>query len=386
MVQQETRKRDRKIRMLASHHPPFSGRIFAKEAKSLSCIYEDVGIIVPWDHHDAIVDGVRILALRCTKRRIVKRFCRLGKLFWRAWCERPAVYHCHELDSLFVGVLLKWLRGGKLIFDCHEYHPEKIASLFPSRLQSVVRRFVEILERTMSQASDAVIVVNDHMAAKFRHFHHQVVVVPNYPRRSFMTNVQALPKEKNLSLVYIGSLSAERGVEEMIRVVKKLQASVPGVQLWILGRFADPNYKASIKCLLADLNVEDAVVMPGRVPFEEVPTFLRRAHIGLFLLHATNPAHHWGEPMKFFEYSAAGLPIVISDLPAKRKLVERAQNGVLVTPTDIDEIAQVVLALWNDLQKRVEMGRQGRQAFMETFNWQVVEPRLLSLYHNLIDQ
>jgi glycosyltransferase involved in cell wall biosynthesis len=90
-----------------------------------------------------------------------------------------------------------------------------------------------------------------------------------------------------------------------------------------------------------------------------------------------------GEPTKYFEYAAAGLPVVISDLPAKRRLVELNQNGTLVNPTDAHEVARRIAELLRDRESRARMACNGRRAFLERCNWEAVEPKLAALYDEI---
>jgi glycosyltransferase involved in cell wall biosynthesis len=97
----------------------------------------------------------------------------------------------------------------------------------------------------------------------------------------------------------------------------------------------------------------------------------------------TNRRYNWGEPIKYFEYTAAGLPVIMSDLPAKRKLVESYRNGILVNPKDYRETALKIAQLLHDNGLRKKMSNKGIHAFETQLNWQNVEAKMIDSIRNL---
>jgi len=93
--------------------------------------------------------------------------------------------------------------------------------------------------------------------------------------------------------------------------------------------------------------------------------------------------YKWGEPIKYFEYAACGLPVIITDLPAKRTLIEKNKNGILVTLGSVDDVVKAVTFLINNKEEAKKMGENGRRAFYGTYNWDKIESRLLNLYASL---
>ena len=94
--------------------------------------------------------------------------------------------------------------------------------------------------------------------------------------------------------------------------------------------------------------------------------------------------YHWGEPMKYFEYSAAGLPVIISDLPAKRALIEKNGNGILVSTINVDDAVDAVKFLIKTPEQAKVIRERGREVFYEIYNWEKNEQRLTGLYRYLL--
>ncbi|TLM77166.1 MAG: glycosyltransferase family 4 protein, partial [Actinobacteria bacterium] len=92
------------------------------------------------------------------------------------------------------------------------------------------------------------------------------------------------------------------------------------------------------------------------------------------------PNHMEAYPGKLFEYMAAGLPVIASDFPLWREIVSEVACGLLVDPADPAAIAAAIDTLLSDPAAAVEMGRRGREAVLERYNWEAQMPALLDLY------
>ena len=79
-----------------------------------------------------------------------------------------------------------------------------------------------------------------------------------------------------------------------------------------------------------------------------------------------------------------GLPVVLSDSAYARQVMERYEFGILVDPADTDQIARAVRYLADHPEEAARMGRNGRRAIAEEFNWETQERNLLGLYRDLI--
>jgi glycosyltransferase involved in cell wall biosynthesis len=88
-------------------------------------------------------------------------------------------------------------------------------------------------------------------------------------------------------------------------------------------------------------------------------------------------------PNKLFEYMAAGMPIVASDFPLWRRIVDQERCGVMVDPTDPRAIGEAIGMLLSDRAEAEAMGRRGRQAAERQYSWEVEERKLLALYAGL---
>ncbi|MEX1014416.1 MAG: glycosyltransferase, partial [Candidatus Paceibacterota bacterium] len=91
------------------------------------------------------------------------------------------------------------------------------------------------------------------------------------------------------------------------------------------------------------------------------------------------------QPNKLFEYMHAGLPVIASDFPLWREIIEGNNCGLLVNPLNPNEIAEAILWLYNNPDKAREMGRNGQKAVKEKYNWEQEEKKLLQLYETIAE-
>lgn len=131
-----------------------------------------------------------------------------------------------------------------------------------------------------------------------------------------------------------------------------------------------------------ELALEPHIDLLGWRPPDEVHELLGTARIGLCVLH---PVRNYVEslPTKLFEYMDAGLPVVASDFPAWREIVNGAGCGLLVDPLDPAGIARALRYLLTNPDRAQTMGERGRAAVRKDYQWEREAESLLRLYDRL---
>ncbi|MBI2900669.1 MAG: glycosyltransferase family 4 protein [Planctomycetes bacterium] len=132
-------------------------------------------------------------------------------------------------------------------------------------------------------------------------------------------------------LVYAGQFHDWKGVDVMIAAVARLS----GVGALILGGRDDAGLRARAR----EFGVEDRIEWGGFVPQEEIARRLRRGDVGVVPTRALNGQEIAASPLKLFEYMAAGIPVIASDLPSIRDVVRDGENGLLFREGDPEALA-----------------------------------------------
>jgi glycosyltransferase involved in cell wall biosynthesis len=108
-----------------------------------------------------------------------------------------------------------------------------------------------------------------------------------------------------------------------------------------------------------------------------------RTRAGIVTFHPV-PNHTESQPNKLFEYMAAGLPVIASDFPRWRGIVEGHECGLVVDPKDPDRIAEAMQWILAHPVEAETMGDRGRQAVKRQYNWDLESGKLLKVYKELL--
>jgi glycosyltransferase involved in cell wall biosynthesis len=367
----------KKICHLTSVHPPFDIRIFHKECKTLSQAGYQVVLIAPHDHEEE-VNGVRIWALPKGKSRLERMTKIQWKLYKEALKQDADIFHFHDLELMPAGLLLK-LCGKRVIYDVHEDYSQALLSRewIPSWLRRILAQMVGGGERLGAKFFDGVVAATPHIARRFPTV--KTTTVQNFPFLNLSTKNRVIPyPQREKIIAYLGVVSAPRGANEMLEAMALLPRRL-NARLKIAGIFNPAGLE------------EEARRLPGwgRVDFlgwqrhEEAMAMLGEARMGLVVFHPV-PNHTEAQPNKLFEYMSAGIPVIASDFPLWRRVVEETKFGLLVDPLNPKAIAQAIQWLFEHPAEAAEMGKRGEEAVHRHFNWDDEAKKLLVFYRRVI--
>jgi glycosyltransferase involved in cell wall biosynthesis len=246
---------------------------------------------------------------------------------------------------------------------------------------------IEKCENLLAAKVNAVITVNDKLIRRFEECNKSVVLLPNYPRLSLLSGIdreREILSSDEIRLIYVGVLNVDRGLFLMLEMLKEINKYI-NTQLLLIGRFVSSKLAQDFVARAKELRLNRKIVYRGYLSHEETVINLLDVDLGLCLLDGKE-RYHWTEPIKYFEYSAAGLPVIMSDLQEMQRLIEKNGNGILVSPGSSVEAAHAVKYLYENRNLSKNMAERGRRAFLEEYNWERIEPRLLDLYAALIDR
>ena len=364
-----------KVVHLTSVHPPFDVRIFHKECVSLVRVCQDVVLVAPHER-DEIRDGVRIKAVAKldSKGRVHRMTCTVWRVCRAALEERARVYHFHDPELIPVGLWLR-LRGAHVIYDVHEDLPCQILSKYwvPKPLRGILAKGAEMAEGVASRFLDAIVAAEPTIAARFPN--KKTVLVQNFPISNELVSVEGLPYVSRPPwIVYVGGITVIRGVFEMVKAMEVV-AEEFSPRLVLAGSFSPAALEEEVRRLRGWRRVE----FLGWQSRQQVAHLLGRARAGLVLLHPTRK-YSQAQPVKLFEYMSTCLPVIASDLPLLREIVNGTGCGLLVDPLDPQAIAEAIEYMLTHPEEAATMGRRGREAVESHYDWSFEEKKLLALY------
>ena len=365
-----------KICVLTSAHPPFDVRIFHKECKSLARAGYEVTLVAPHQQSERI-DGVTIKAVTPPKGRLERCFKTTAAVYRAAMGVDADAYHFHDPELMLVGLLLR-ARGKPVIYDIHEDLPLTVSykPYVPKWLQRPLAKAFSMLESFATRYFSGLIAATPEIAARFSG-HRNVSVVQNYPvREDFLREATATASATVPGYVtYVGlRITQARGAKEMVLAMALVNAAHP-IRLKLAGTIEPPALLHELKAT-SGWQSTDYLGPLGRAGVSET---MQNAIAGLVVLHP-EPNYVTSHPVKLFEYMCAGIPVIASDFPVFRSIVQGAKCGLLVDPLSPDQIAEAIQFLCTHPAEARAMGERGRLAVRSRYNWEHEEKSLLEVY------
>jgi glycosyltransferase involved in cell wall biosynthesis len=367
-------KKSIKVCHFTSVHPANDTRIFLKECRSaVDAGYKTV--LVATNCEDGVRSGVLIKNVSHTGGRLKRLFSTAWKVYRQAKAEDADIYHFHDPELLPHGVLLR-MKGKRVVYDAHEDVPEDI--LTKEWIYPIIRRCISVCFRVFedwaSRKMNQVIAATPAIRERFRKAGCAAVDINNYPIIGELCTSEIEHSRLNKSVCFIGVISDIRGAAEMVTAIGMTDCT-----LALAGEFSPVTLRDEIRTLPG----WNCVIEHGQVSRGEVARILSESLAGLVLYHP-GPNHTDSQPNKMFEYMSAGLPLIASDFPLWREIVEGNNCGLCVNPHDPGEIAKAINWLSNNPEEVKKMSENGIKAVNERYNWYQESTKLMELYREIV--
>jgi glycosyltransferase involved in cell wall biosynthesis len=328
---------------------------------------------------EEIAAGVRLHLIERPPGRGPQFFWRVHRAFRAAALARPArIYHASDLFTLPGLAAAARLHGGRLVFDSRELYPHVDATAGKpwSRLvwSAVEHRYIRRCE--------TVFTVNDSIARLLRDTYdipEPVVVrnlsVPPPPDgRKDLRERLGLPEDRPIVL-YQGLFNRGRGLEVLIEAMVR----IPEADLVLIG---DGPLRSEISSRAAGMLGERAHLLPF-IPPDELRALTASADVGVHVPEPITESVRLALPNKLFEYLAADVPVIVTDLPEMAAVVRAHDVGLIVPPGDVDQLAEALRRALNDAAAR-ERWRRNIPAVFRALDPARERQRFVEVYRKLL--
>jgi glycosyltransferase involved in cell wall biosynthesis len=309
----------------------------------------------------------------------LRRLARMTVGGWRMFNAvrraRPRVAQFHDPELLPWAIPLA-LWGIKVVYDVHEDVPRQVLHnvRLPHWARTIASPVASVAEwigaRLMAGIAAATPVIADRFPPR------KTMLVRNFPLLDEMHRPGAKPqRERSPAFAYVGTITQNRNIFGMIEAVGRVQDSA--ARLLLAGDFISPADRVTAESMPEWPRVD----FRGWLSREEVANALAEARAGLLLLKPV-PHEMVTLPIKLFEYMAAGLPIISSDFPLWREIIDDAGCGILVDPEDSGAIAEAMQWILDHPDEAQAMGERGRRAAEEKYSWDPEAATLVAFYRD----
>jgi glycosyltransferase involved in cell wall biosynthesis len=299
------------------------------------------------------------------------------RLFFYLLKSKIDVFVANDLDTLPANYLVSRIKRKPLVYDSHEYFTE-VPELIG---RPVVRAIWTGLEKLLVPKVDAAYTVCDSIAEVYRDLYKvDFKVVRNLPVCSQTKKPEG---DENLEdqpkiILYQGALNLGRGIEAAIRTMPYLE----GTELWLAG---DGDITKQLAQMVVELKLEDKVKFLGRLPIDRLHKITLKADLGISLEEDLSLNYRFALPNKLFDYIQAEVPVLVSNLPEMRRIVEQYQIGSIAESHQRKELAELMKVALFDQEKRMVWKQNLRKASSELC-WKNEEVILKSVYEQFLEK
>lgn len=302
------------------------------------------------------------------KRRM--EYPKRAQKFIEAFC--PDVIHANDFDMLIPAYRAAKKCKAALVYDSHEVFAENIGIAE----HKLIKNGIIFLERRLVKKVDHMICVSNAAADYFQEKYKitRPTVITNCPMKN------TLPLREKAAdafeVVYQGLMVAGRGYEEFVQAAKHL----PGDVRLVLRGYG--TLEPKLRTMIREEGLEEQVRFVPPVEVSELIRAASSSHVGIVVTRPVNLNFRLSVSNKVFEYAAAGLPVILSDVPEHRYLNEKYHFGVVIDSVDPQSIAGAVLWLREHPEQYDQMAQNAKKMFDE-LNWEQESQKLLQIYEQV---
>jgi glycosyltransferase involved in cell wall biosynthesis len=350
-------------------------------------VYEGVTIIrvpLPFQRRRVLADCAYYLVQRYLMLFYILRTCRRHDI---------EALHCHDLPYAFATALAAGILNLPFVLDLHEHYTAMLHMGFQSATYRPFRLFSGMLlavlrceERFAARRANRVVVVAEEHIPRIVGLgvaRERIIEVTNTEDGGYFAG---LPIDPELTqrfgdafvILYIGGFDPERGIDTALEAMPAVLKEIPNAMLVLIGKGVS---RAELERQSESLGLGQQVVFLDFQPFSALPSFIQRGEVFL-IPHISTPLIEVTMPNKLFQPMILGKAVLVSSTGPMMRVVHDARCGLVFKERDPQSLAEQIIAL-RDPDLRTRLGKNGRRAVENKYNWAHTVAPLLEVYRNL---
>lgn len=288
----------------------------------------------------------------------------------------PQVIHLHldPIDTVFIKFLTLEKRRITLFTDHtmrirEDLYPWYINRLLGIGYRNVYRQYTTI----------AISLPMYTMLSKYRiSGKNKIEMIPNGIDVGSVSQKNNYSPEKNIfKFIYVARLDMRKGHTDLLKAWKHASFDFPAELHLIGGDSSDGEIVKEINEQIAK-SKEKKIIWHGDV--RNVNKILQSFDAAVF------PSHVEGFSIALLEKMAAGLPIIVSDIPSFKSVVQDGENGIFFKKQDVSDLVQKMTLIANDLGLREKIGKGALKLVTEKYTLEKMTQSYRAVYEKLIKQ
>jgi colanic acid biosynthesis glycosyl transferase WcaI len=285
---------------------------------------------------------------------------------------------------------LAWWKRVPFVFEVRDLWPESLAAVGAAAEGSALHRKLEAIAGFLYRRADRIVVVTpsfkEHLIRHGQVPETKISIVENgvetdlfRPDPDAATMRRALGVEDRFLICYIGTMGMAHGLETLLDAAQTLHETLPTAVFLLIGEGAE---KERIVGLAQERRLENVRLLDQQ-PREKIPAYISAADACLVMLKKSE-LFKTVIPTKLLEYMACEQPVIVAVDGQARQIAEVAGAGLFVEPENSEALAQAVLDLARDHERRHTMGRSGREYITSHLSRERTAQTYIGVLENLI--
>lgn len=340
-----------------------------------------------WDRSGTLpkqqdLDGLRVYRLRIKAKYgsglmnlpalLVWQVC---LLWWLVTHRRSYhIIHACDFDTIIPALICKLLWKNPVIYDIFDFYADHLR-----RTPGFLKKAIRSIDYWAISKADGVILVDDARREQILGSHPKICIsvynspedVPYQPR-----NDAVQPTGSKLRIAYVGLLQVERGLFEMIAVLRRH----PEWQLDLAGFGGDEQQIVTI------IQAMPNIAWHGRISYQRALDLSQAADVLFATYDPAIPNHRYSSPNKVFEGMMLGKPIIVAEDTNMDRMIKEAECGIIVKYGDIAALEDALKRLAEDTALRERLSRNARRAYDQVYSWQKMQLRLNNFYNQVLQE
>ncbi|HQF29142.1 MAG TPA: glycosyltransferase, partial [Bacteroidia bacterium] len=302
------------------------------------------------------------------------------RLFWFLMWHHADILVANDLDTLLPNYLVSRIKRIPLVYDSHEY----FTGVPELEGRPKVKKMWKAIEKFCLPGLKYTITVNQSIADLYdKEYGTAFQIIRNVPEVSmpFMAEKQDLrarlnlPSDKKIVILQGAGINIQRGAEEAVEAMKFLN----DVVLLIVG---GGDVIDNLKQQVIELSLSEKVIFVSKQPVLLLRKYTAAADLGITLDKDTNINYRFSLPNKLFDYIQAGIPILASNLPEVRRVIETYQVGRISENHNPENIAKNIHEMLND-ESANEIWKMNLVKASKELNWEKEREKLLRIFKSI---
>ena len=357
-------------------------RAVHKQAYSLRQECYDVVLVVK-DGDIGEYLGMQVIRARAPFGSVLRPLLNLPALIRQAISLDGDIYVLRNPDTILLALVLRLFRRN-VIYDTHEDFSKRplIRDAYPEWIRPAIASTITALERLLARTTSGVLVTQ---VQQLKTIGGRTFFQPNAPLTSgpiidAAYCVDVKPLHDQLSLIYVGEISRQRGIFSMLELAAEINKQI-SCRLKLVGWFLSEHTRKQA----GNHEGWQYVNYCGRLSHAETLAHIREADIGLAILDRVAD-YPTTSITKLFEYMQFGVPFVASNFPAWQVNTQRGAAGLYVDPESPADILRATQTLASNAGLRRQLGSAGRQYVEAEFNWETISRSFVSIVNESLQR